>query len=162
LPSGPVVMSVGPALDTGNANSVIDPAGVILPILLARGVDSTNQRLPSGPAVIPRGKLSGDGIRNLATTVGIAATFSCLGLGEGPCSAACEQLAISTATHDAPTTMNDQIGRSAGPAFLMIYSLSASSASGEETDRSVVLLTDYSLKRQRSRHRSQVVPLAAT
>jgi hypothetical protein len=38
----------------GTGNSVIDPAGVILPILFAWR--SVNHTLPSGPAVIPRGR----------------------------------------------------------------------------------------------------------
>lgn len=51
LLSGPVVISQGKELGVGTVNSVIDPAGVLRPILLLKM--SANQRFPSGPAVIP-------------------------------------------------------------------------------------------------------------
>src|SRR5262249_22029377 len=57
LPSGPVVMLEGALEAVGSVNSVIAPAGVILPILFAVAANSVNQRLPSGPVVIPAGKL---------------------------------------------------------------------------------------------------------
>src|SRR6267378_434645 len=63
LPSGPTV--IGKALLVGIGNSVITPAVVILPTLLppigptvpSAIPSSVNQRLPSGPAAIPYGKL---------------------------------------------------------------------------------------------------------
>src|SRR5258707_1088344 len=47
-PSGPVVISLAKLLDDSE-NSLIWPAGVMRPILPG----SVNQRLPSGPAVMP-------------------------------------------------------------------------------------------------------------
>src|ERR1017187_296890 len=49
-PSGPAVIPYGWLLPVGDGNSVITPAGVILPILFV--CVSGNQRLPSGPAVM--------------------------------------------------------------------------------------------------------------
>ena len=59
-PSAPAVMSPGPALGRGSGNSVMTPAGVMRPILLA--LNSENQMLPSGPAARARGPLSGVGM----------------------------------------------------------------------------------------------------
>src|SRR5579864_4901691 len=64
LPSGPAVISLGWSsgaalspvdwlLDEGVVNSVTVPVGVIRPILCP--CCSANQRLPSGPTVIPKG-----------------------------------------------------------------------------------------------------------
>ncbi len=53
-PSGPVVISSGPALLVGIVYSVATPAGVIIPTLLL-DVFSVNQIFPFGPAVIPKG-----------------------------------------------------------------------------------------------------------
>src|SRR5437667_344270 len=53
----------------GAENSVITPAGVILPILPA---PSANQRLPSGPAVMPNGWLELVGMAySVMTPVGV-------------------------------------------------------------------------------------------
>jgi hypothetical protein len=51
LLSGPVVISQGMELGVGTVNSAIAPKGVIRPIKPPK--ISVNQRLPSGPAVIP-------------------------------------------------------------------------------------------------------------
>lgn len=61
LPSRPRVIPNGPLLGVGTGISLINPAVVLLPILLP--LNSVNQRLPSGPAVMPAG-LFPDGIRN--------------------------------------------------------------------------------------------------
>ena len=58
MPSGLLAVGIG--------NSVMTPAVVIRPILLP--LLSVNQRLPSGPAVMPRGTASGVGIGNSVTT----------------------------------------------------------------------------------------------
>src|SRR5690348_8120467 len=67
LPSGPTVIAPGPLLGVGVGNSVIAwVLGSIIPILLVRlshpvlvgWPGSVNQRLPSGPAVIPKGEPS--------------------------------------------------------------------------------------------------------
>src|SRR5262249_30858761 len=50
----------------GIGYSVIAPAGVTRPNLSK--LDSTNQRFPSGPAVMPSGRLSNVGIVNTVTT----------------------------------------------------------------------------------------------
>src|SRR5579885_433410 len=75
LPSGPAVMSQG-ALSgrpsaLGTANSVMVPLGVMRPILLPpmqnpfeSRAHSVNQRLPSGPAVMPKDPLLGVGRAN--------------------------------------------------------------------------------------------------
>src|SRR4026207_672186 len=52
-------MSPGPAFGLGSGNSVMTPAGVIRPILLA--LNSENQMLPSGPAARARGPLAAVG-----------------------------------------------------------------------------------------------------
>jgi hypothetical protein len=57
LASSPVVVHFE---GVAKGNSVMTPAGVIRPILLP--LFSVNQRLPSGPAVIPARRLSGVGI----------------------------------------------------------------------------------------------------
>src|SRR5438270_12167649 len=63
LPSGPAVISSGSPFRIGN--SVIFPAGVILPTFASLLEEiSVNQRLPSGPAVILTGKALGVGIGN--------------------------------------------------------------------------------------------------
>jgi len=73
LPSGPAVMPKGPqnwnAQFLGKGNSVKLPAVVMRPILpsilllfpLPLNTSSVNQRLPSGPAVMPSGRLPGTG-----------------------------------------------------------------------------------------------------
>ena len=53
LPSGPVVIPLGPEAPEPSANSVIDPPVVIRAILPA--ADSVNHRFPSGPGVIHHG-----------------------------------------------------------------------------------------------------------
>src|SRR5216683_2994624 len=53
LPSGPTVMTVRPLAEVGTGNSVIVPLGVIRPIWFP--MVSVNQRLPSGPAMMPIG-----------------------------------------------------------------------------------------------------------
>jgi len=65
-PSGPAVMSDGKLSGVGMANSVMVPAVVIRPILLAP--NSVNQRAPSGPAVMPTGKLLAVGRANSVMT----------------------------------------------------------------------------------------------
>src|SRR4051812_49186668 len=57
VPSLPATMLCGPELTDGSANSVMTPAGVIRPTLSIVGevFVSVNHRLPSGPAVMPRG-----------------------------------------------------------------------------------------------------------
>ena len=52
FPSAPATMPYG-SLPEGAANSVIEPAGVILP--MPGRLASVNQILPSGPAVMPSG-----------------------------------------------------------------------------------------------------------
>ena len=59
-------MAEGPALESGSENSVIEPAGVIRPILPE--ANSVNQTLPSGPAAIPTGWLAAVGTANSAIT----------------------------------------------------------------------------------------------
>jgi hypothetical protein len=55
-------MPRGSLLAVGIANSVVVPAVVIRPILLANC--SVNQRLPSGPTAMPHGPLWGVGTGN--------------------------------------------------------------------------------------------------
>jgi hypothetical protein len=55
--SAPAVISPGPEFGRGSVNSVMMPAGVMRPILLA--LNSESQILPSGPAARARGPLSG-------------------------------------------------------------------------------------------------------
>ena len=59
----------------GTGNSVIAPAGVMRPILPARSV---NQRLPSGPTVMPSGVAFAVGIGNSATSVPVVVTLPIL------------------------------------------------------------------------------------
>src|SRR5712692_2205015 len=66
LPPGPEVIQKDAPVRP--LNSVIDPVGVIWPILVPP-VDSANQRLPSEPAVIPCGVLALVGIGNSSITV---------------------------------------------------------------------------------------------
>src|SRR5215469_17911612 len=62
-PSGPWVISENSSfLLLGRANSVIVPVGVIRPIFALPG--SVNQRLRSGPVVMPEGRLPGVGSGN--------------------------------------------------------------------------------------------------
>src|SRR5437868_3310416 len=71
LPSGPVTMEWGRLL-VPIENSVIDPAGVILPALPpcpSPPCSSKNHRLPSGPSVMPVNTLSGVGTTYSAKTV---------------------------------------------------------------------------------------------
>src|SRR5258708_17074531 len=65
-PSGPVVMPVGPLPAFGSGNSVIAPAVVMRPILLAKV--SVNQSAPSGPVVMYRMTLPFVGIGNSVIT----------------------------------------------------------------------------------------------
>jgi hypothetical protein len=56
-PSGPAVIPEGKLFAVGTGYSVITPAVVMRPILLAEE-NSVNHTAPSGPAVIPQGALS--------------------------------------------------------------------------------------------------------
>src|SRR5690349_19826296 len=57
-------MLKGPAYGVGTANSETDPPMVIRPILLAVPANSVNQRLPSGPVVMPTGLAMAVGMEN--------------------------------------------------------------------------------------------------
>ena len=56
--------ALSPLVPVGTENSVITPAGVILPILFAPEAVSVNQMFPSGPAAMPRGLLGDVGVGN--------------------------------------------------------------------------------------------------